>query len=197
MGVNLEELSSEPIMHFAKICSGILSLLSLANAQTWVDICADSSGNHCCAADGSGMGDATNGHHKYWIMKDQASAQNLDLLCRTEAPGASKLAVFESKRENDCVAKYIMDEFEDATAKQYVIGLKVDQEFPGIYEWHRVDTSANPDAASLAFSNWTPTSPTGLACVAMTVGADDPQNGRWTDVDCNSVTMYGICEKDS
>ena len=40
-------------------------------------------------------------------------------------------------------------------------------------------------------------SPTGLACVAMTVGADDPQNGRWTDVDCNSVTMYGICEKDS
>ena len=40
-------------------------------------------------------------------------------------------------------------------------------------------------------------SPTGLSCVAMTVGADDPQNGRWTDVDCSSVTMYGICEKDS
>ena len=37
-----------------------------------------------------------------------------------------------------------------------IAGLKVDQEFPGIYEWHRVDTSANPDAASLAFSNWTP-----------------------------------------
>ena len=40
-------------------------------------------------------------------------------------------------------------------------------------------------------------SPTGLNCVAMTVGADDPQNGRWTDVDCSSITMYGICEKDS
>ena len=40
-------------------------------------------------------------------------------------------------------------------------------------------------------------SPTGLSCVAMTVGADDPQNGRWTDVDCSSVTMYGICERDS
>ena len=37
-----------------------------------------------------------------------------------------------------------------------IAGLKVDQEFPGIYEWHRVDTSANPDAASLAFANWTP-----------------------------------------
>ena len=83
-----------------------------------------------------------------------------------------------------------MDEFEDATAKQYVIGkcfykiwmdhmikisiagLKVDQEFPGIYEWHRVDTSANPDAASLAFSNWTPSE--NLTCIVLI----DPQNAK-------------------
>ena len=30
--------------------------------------------------------------------------------------------MFESKRENDCVTKYIIDEFEDSTAKQYAIG---------------------------------------------------------------------------
>ena len=33
-----------------------------------------------------------------------------------------RLAVFESQRENDCVAKYLIKEFEDTTAKQYAIG---------------------------------------------------------------------------
>ena len=33
-----------------------------------------------------------------------------------------RLAIFESQRENDCVAKYLIKEFEDATAKQYAIG---------------------------------------------------------------------------
>ena len=49
----------------------------------------------------------------------------------------------------------------------------------------------------MIISNVSPAAPTGSNGVAMTVGGDDPQNGRWTDVDCNSVTMYGICEKDS
>ena len=53
-----------------------------------------------------------------------------------------------------------------------IAGLKVDQEFPGIYEWHRVDTSANPDAASLAFSNWTPSE--NLTCIVLI----DPQNAK-------------------
>ena len=33
-----------------------------------------------------------------------------------------RLAVFESKRENDCVAKYLIKEFEDSAAKDYAIG---------------------------------------------------------------------------
>ena len=62
---------------------------------------------------------------------------DLDLICRTERNGARfvciflnivshnkffRLAVFESKRENDCVAKYLIKEFEDTTAKDYAIG---------------------------------------------------------------------------
>ena len=31
--------------------------------------------------------------------------------------------MFESQRENDCVTKYIIDEFEDSTAQQYAIGM--------------------------------------------------------------------------
>ena len=144
----------------------------------------------------TGMGDATNGHHKYWIMKDQASAQDLDLLCRTEVPGASKYifhnwsatvakynivdSQFLNRREKMTVSPNIswmnlktLQQNSMSLVNVFLLiygfmagshsilcmmiaGLKVDQEFPGIYEWHRVDTSTNPDAASLAFSNWTP-----------------------------------------
>ena len=39
--------------------------------------------------------------------------------------------------------------------------------------------------------------PSGLGCAVMTAGADDPKNGRWTDVDCSATaTYYGICEYD-
>ena len=90
-----------------------------------------------------------------------------------EKDGA-RLAVFESRRENDCVTKYIIDEYEDVTAHQYAIGtaklvycfaqqssvssgIKVDDVYKGVYEWNRVDTSIdNQDAATLTFSNWVP-----------------------------------------
>ena len=58
-----------------------------------------------------------------------------------------------------------MDLWMDHMINISIAGLKVDQEFPGIYEWHRVDTSANPDAASLAFANWTPSE--NLTCIVL------------------------------
>ena len=84
-----------------------------------------------------------------------------------------RLAVFESRRENDCVTKFLLDEYEDSTAHQYAIGaarlqfsqklisvnsgIKVDDTYTGVYEWDRVETSTdNQDAATLAFSNWVP-----------------------------------------
>ena len=38
-----------------------------------------------------------------------------------ERDGA-KLVVFETKRENDCVTRYLIDEYGDSTAKNYAIG---------------------------------------------------------------------------
>ena len=35
---------------------------------------------------------------------------------------SNRLAVFESQRENDCVTKFLLDEYEDTTARQYAIG---------------------------------------------------------------------------
>merc|ERR1711874_189773 len=164
--------------------------LSLAqNFRTnWVDICSDKSGNQCCADTGMG-------NHTYWVIRTQGSWHELDIQCRMEKDGA-RLAVFESRRENDCVTKYIIDEYEDVTAHQYAIGIKVDDVYKGVYEWNRVDTSIdNQDAATLTFSNWVPAAPLGKSCVSMSAGLNDLNNGRWTDVDCTSTrTLYGVCE---
>merc|ERR1711874_227639 len=143
--------------------------LSLAKnvRETWIDICTDDSGNQCCA-DGNGMG-----NHTYWIIRTEGSWKEQDIECRMGKSGDTKLAVFESRRENDCVTKFLLDEYEDSTAHQYAIGaarlqfsqklisvnsgIKVDDTYTGVYEWDRVETSIdNQDAATLAFSNWVP-----------------------------------------
>ena len=106
--------------------------LVLAHPQTresWIDICESDSGNQCCTQEGGGMFEGSDStvaanHHQYWIMKQPGTWSQLDLLCRTERPEGqgSRLAIFESQRENDCVSKYLIKEFEDATPKQYAIG---------------------------------------------------------------------------
>ena len=45
----------------------------------------------------------------------------MDIQCLLERDGA-KLAVFESKRENDCVTKYLIEEYEDVPGQNYAIG---------------------------------------------------------------------------
>ena len=101
-----------------------------------------------------------------------------------EKTGA-KLAVFESRRENDCVAKFLIQEYEDVPGQQYAIGTLrqlifspelssvcsgMREPYPegtykGVYEWHRVDsTTDNKDAATLTFTNWVP-SKTSLWCL--------------------------------
>jgi len=98
----------------------VLGLVSFINAETWVNICTESSGNNCCAAEDTGMGTAA-APHLYWIMKQPGRWVDLDLICRTERAG-SRLVTFQSQRENDCVTKYIIKEFEDITARDYAIG---------------------------------------------------------------------------
>ena len=36
------------------------------------------------------------------------------------------------------------------------LGMKVDESFKGVYEWHRVDTDVVQEAATLRFANWIP-----------------------------------------
>ena len=68
-----------------------------------------------------------------------------------------RLAVFESRRENDCVTKYLIEEYEDTVAQDYAIGMKVDETYMGVYEWNGVEpTTENPGLASLTFTNWIP-----------------------------------------
>ena len=63
----------------------------------------------------------------------------------------------ETRRENDCITKYLLDEFEDLTSRMFAIGMKTDASYPGVYEWNRVDTDvSHPEAATLTFSNWLP-----------------------------------------
>merc|ERR1711936_137992 len=90
---------------------------------------------------------------------------------------------------------YLIEEYEETVAQNYAIGMKVDETYMGVYEWNRVEpTTENPGLASLTFTNWIPSGPTGKSCVVMSAGLP-ASNGRWTDVDCNTVsTYYGICE---
>ena len=81
-----------------------------------------------------------------------------------------RLAVFESQRENDCVTKYLLDEYEDSTGQQYAIGttqlmfypkllsslylgLTVDETYKGVYLW---DANGDLDdiVSTMAFQNW-------------------------------------------
>merc|ERR1712243_51223 len=162
------------------------AVLIQCEAQYFVNICEESSGHKCCAE--TGMKD-----HTYWIMGDLPSTwERLDMQCNIEG---GKLLVLESRRENDCIVKYILDEYKGEPVKSFAIGLKTPQNYKGVYEWRRVDNGKNPDAATPTFENWAPAAPTGKYCVVMNIGTAAPISGLWKDVDCGSA-VYGICEKD-
>ena len=82
---------------------------------------------------------------------------------------STRLAVFETQRENDCVTKFLLDEYEDSTGQQYAIGttqlmfypkllsslylgLTVDETYKGLYLWDIEDQDSIE--ATLAFQNW-------------------------------------------
>ena len=67
-------------------------------------------------------------------------------------------------------------------------GLKVSDEYPGIFEWDE------PTPSSVEIWNWMPSNPSGLGCGVMSVGKTENNNGMWTNLDC-STTVYAVCEK--
>jgi len=161
------------------------AILLQCEAQYFANICEESSGHRCCAEKGM-QG------HTYWIMGNIPSTwQQLDQQCYNEG---GKLLVLESRRENDCIVKYILDEYKGDPVKSFAIGLKTPENYKGVYEWKHVDNAQKADAATPTFENWAPTAPTGKYCVVMDIGTAAPINGLWKDVDCGSA-VYGICEK--
>ena len=131
--------------------------------------------------------------HTYWVMQSSGTWSSLDIECRIQKTGA-KLAVFETLRENDCMIKYLLNEYSGSTAKNYAIGLRALDNYAGVYEWHSVDNSAADFAATLSFGN---RATSGKDCVYITVGEGNTKNGLWQDVDCSRANMYGICEYDT
>ena len=94
------------------------------------------------------------------------------------------------------MVRYLLDEYRGSTSKNYAIGLKALDNYKGVYEWHRVDNSEPLYEASLTFTNWATSAPTGKDCVYMSVGDTDTQNGLWKDIDCSTTGLYAICEYD-
>ena len=169
-----------------KFILGLLLMVSASFGQNFVDICNDSSGNECCASEGMDG-------HTYWVMQSSGTWSSLDIECRIQKTGA-RLAVFETRRENDCMIKYLLDEYRGGATKNYAIGLKALDNYAGVYEWHRVDNSAPDFAATLSFTNWATSAPAGKDCVYISVGDGDAKNGMWQDVECSGSNLYGICE---
>ena len=125
---------------------------------------------------------------EYWIMQNLGTWAALDIECRLKSLPNSQQVVFENRAENDCLIKYLTDEYRGEAQKKYAIGLKGDYDYKGVYEW-RTDTDVTP-----TFTNWVSGYPRDQAYVYMTAGVGAAQNGKWTDTKSSDL-MYGICER--
>merc|ERR1711915_381116 len=129
-------------------------------------------------------------------METSGTWNDMDTQCRQEgtASATTRLAVFESRRENDCMVKYIVDEFRSTSTRNYAIGLRVDDRYTGVYEWAHVDNSqpGSLDSATPAFTNWAPGKPTGNDCVYMSVGVNHKANGLWIDKLATPLFMESV-----
>ena len=124
---------------------------------------------------------------EYWIMQHTGTWNNLDIECRLESDPYSHLVILDNRGENDCLIKYLTDEYGDAQ-KRFAIGLKSPDEYRGVYEWRGTD--ATPE-----FTNWATNYPRDNPYVFVTIGTGAAQNGKWGDTTANDNNLYGICER--
>ena len=143
--------------------------------------------------------------HMYKIdMSRTATYMQQNIECKTEGIGDTKygyqLVTFETKKENYCVAKYISQAYPATPNKEFLIGLKAEtsDSLRNAFLWddkmqEQIGYDAtNEDADMPTFTNWVPTSPTGLDCVKLDIGSGT--HGLWVDVDC-ATPRLSICEK--
>ena len=108
----------------------------------------------CLGAD-SCISSNTGAHHKYQIYDPRDTSlsnwQQWNLICLGTG---GKLVSLQSRRELDCLIKYINDEIDSNTMQKYAIGLHAKSD-NGVFEWEFVDsTLADWDAPTPSFSNW-------------------------------------------
>ena len=64
------------------------------------------------------------------------------------------MVTFQSRREMDCLIKYINDEIDDVKMNLFAIGLHGRSDL-GVFEWEYLDsTSTDWDAPTPSFTNW-------------------------------------------
>jgi len=109
-----------------------------------------------------------------------------------------RLVSFQSRREMDCVIKFINDVVDSTTMYKFAIDLHAAGNERGIFEWKDIrSTDADYDAPSPSFTNWkTGVQPSGYStpCVYMEVGTSTYANGLWSASSCTTSTMLAVCE---
>jgi len=143
----------------------------------------------------------TGAHHKYEVYDPRDTSpsnwQQWSLICLGTG---GKLVTMQSRRELDCLIKYINDEIDDTKMNKYTIGLHGRSD-KGVFEWEYIDsTIADWDAPTPSFMNWktgVPPSTANAPCVFMEVGKSTAASGLWSVSSCSTNTMLGICEYDS
>jgi len=99
---------------------------------------------------------------------------------------------FESRKEYDCVMRYVLKENKDLGP--VYIGLKADSNnnMKNLFEW---DHPLEGSDGSLTFESWAAESPNGRGdCIVVTLAQDDDESGLWKDSGCNQ-RIPAICER--
>jgi len=137
-------------------------------------------------------------HHTYQVYEARdtslANWNQWNLICLGTG---GKLVSFQSRREMDCLIKYINDEVESTTLQKYAIGLH-SKTYNGIFEWQYLESNADDwDAPTPSFSNWktgVEPSTANAPCVYMEVGKTTVASGLWSVIACSTNSLLAICE---
>jgi len=188
----------------------LVAALIQGSLGVWVDICKDgfSSENECCklsADDGSGTVTQDLGMqgHEYELVYDQRTYSDQSVECRLKSIDDSTkgyhLATFETRKEYNCVMKYLVEEHGDFGP--FYIGLKADagDSMKNLFEWDKPMVGSTgldlwTDIETLGFTSWAPSSPSGAGDCVQVTASQVVTSGLWIDRKCTD-NLPTICER--
>jgi len=193
----------------------LVAALIQGSLGVWVDICKDgfSSENECCKLS-VGTTDATSGvttvtqdlgmqGHEYELVYTKSTYSDQSVECRLKSIDDSTrgyhLATFESRKEYNCVMKYLVEEHGDFGP--FYIGLKADagDSKKNLFEWDKpmvgsVGIADWTDIETLDFTSWAPSSPAGAGDCVQVTASQVVTSGLWIDRKCTE-SLPTICER--